>query len=215
MAAKKIAASAADAGKIIVAFALRDHVEGEGEDAVTFTAGQRLELEQNEFDGLAKAGICAEGVFVKMKTAVEGGRYSLKPHDTTWLHPDVYEAWKSAGYCEPTDDDPKIMDRMKAQGEAARVALSARDAAIAERNRAQKEVAAIAGELQMAALQMQAARAQAEKLRDMIEPDPDTGDVLDDESVALLAEVMALIDMFPEQLDVAGDGSAEPQLNLE
>ena len=206
MAARKKAASAADAGKTIVAFALRNHGEGEGDAAVTFTAGQRLELAQEEFDSLAKGGICAEGVFVKMKTAVEGGRYSLKPHDTTWLPPHVYEAWKSEGYCEPTDDDPKIMDRMKVQGETARAALSARDAAIEERNLAQKETASLAGERQMAALQMQAARAQAEKLRDMIQPDPDSGNVL--------AEVLALIDMLPEQIDVAGDGSAEPRLKL-
>ena len=206
MAARKKAASAADAGKTIVAFALRNHREGEGDAAVTFTAGQRLEMAQEEFDSLSKGGICAEGVFVKMKTAVEGGRYSLKPHDTTWLPPHVYEAWKSKGYCEPTDDDPKIMDRMKVQEETARAALSARDAAIEERNLAQKETASRAGERQMAALQMQAARAQAEKLRDMIQPDPNSGDVL--------AGVLALIDMLPEQIDVAGDGSAEPRLKL-
>lgn len=215
MAAKKKAASAKDAGKMIVAFALRDCATGEGDEAVNLTEGQRLELPQKEFDAMSKEGIVAEGIFVKMKSAVEGGRYSLKPHDTTWLAPHVYEAWKSAGYCEPTDDDPKIMDQMKVQGETARAALSARDAAFEERDLAQKETASLAGELQMAALQMQAARAQAEKLRDMIKPDPDSGDVLDDEAVALLGEVLALIDMFPEQIDVAGDGSAEPQLQLD
>ena len=200
---------------MVVAFALRDFAEGEGDEAVTLTEGQRLELPQKDFDAMSKEGIVAEGIFVKMKTAVEGERYSLKPHDATWLPPHVYEAWKSVGYCEPTDDDPKIMDRMKLQGETARAALSARDAAIEERDLAQKATASLAGELQMAALQMQAARAQAEKLRDMIQPEPDSGDVLDDEAVALLGEVLALIDMFPEQLDVAGDGSAEPQLNLD
>ena len=215
MAAKKKVASAKDAGKMIVAFALRDFTEGEGDEAVILTKGQRLDVPQNEFNAMSRKGLVARGIFVKMKTAVEGGRYSLKPHDTTWLSPHVYEAWKSEGYCDPIEDDPKLMDRMKAQGETARAALFARDAAIEERDLAQKETASLAGELQMAALQLHAARAQAEKLRDMIKPDPDSGDVLDDEAVALLGEVMALIDMFPEQIDVAGEASAEPQLKLD
>ena len=215
MAAKKKVASAKDAGKMIVAFALRDFATGEGDEAVILTEGQRLDVPQKEFNAMSKTGLVAEGIFVKMKTAVEGGRYSLKPHDTTWLSPHVYEAWKSEGYCEPTDDDQKLMDRMKVQGETARAALSARDAAIEERDLAQKETASLAGELQMSTLQLHAARAQAEKLRDMIKPDPDSGDVLDDEAVALLGEVMALIDMFPEQIDVAGEASAEPQLKLD
>ena len=211
MAAKKKTASAKDAGKTIVAFALLDFTEGEGEEAVNLTEGQRLELPQKEFNALSKTGLVVRGIFVKMTTAVEGGRYSLKPHDTTWLSPHVYEAWKSEGYCEPIEGDPTIMDRLKVQDETARAAVSARDAAIEERDLAQK----VAGELQMAALQLQAARAQAEKLRDMIQPDPDSGDVLDDEAVALLGEVLALIEMFPEQIDVAGEASAEPQLKLE
>ncbi len=201
MAAKKKAASARDAGKMIVAFALRDFADGEGDEAVNLTEGQRLELPQDEFDAMSREGIVAEGIFVKMKTAVEGGRYSLKPHDTTWLPPHVYEAWKSEGYCEPSDDDPKIMDRMKEQGETARAALA--------------RCVELETGLQEASLQMQAARAQAEKLRDMIQPEPDSEDVLDDEAVALPGEVLALIDMFPEHIDVAGDGSAEPQLNLD
>lgn len=215
MAAKKKAASVKDAGKMIVAFALRDCTTGEGDEAVTLTEGQRLELPQKEFNAMSKEGIVDEGIFVKMKTAVEGGRYSLKPHDTTWLPPHVYEAWKSEGYCEPTDEDPKIMDQMKVQGETARAALSARDAAFEERDLAQKETASLAGELQMAALQMQAARAQAEKLRDMIQPDPDSGDVLPDHAVAILDEVSVLIGMFPEHIEVSEDGSSEPQLDLD
>lgn len=214
MAAKKKAASAKDAGKMIVAFVLQDCVHGEGDDAVTLSEGQRLELQQDEFRAMAKNGVVVEGIFVKMKTAVEGGRYSLKPHDTTWLAPHVYEAWKAAGYCEPTDDDPKIMDRMKMQGENARAALLARDAAIGERDLAQKEAASLAGELQMASLQMQAARAQAEKLLDLIQPDPGSGAALDKDAVALLGEVKTLIGMFPEHIDAVSDGSSEPQLKL-
>lgn len=208
MAAKKKAASATDAGKLIVAFALRDHVEGDGDDAVTFTAGQRLELEQKEFDGLAKAGICAAGVFVKMKTAVEGGRYSLKPHDTTWLAPHVYEAWKAKGYCEPTEDDPQVGAVLKAREDALREAVTERDAARLSLAESQMQCDGLL-------LEMAAAKAQAEKLRDLIQPDPDSGDVLADEVVALLGEVMALIDMFPEQTDADGEGSEEPQLKLD
>ncbi len=208
MAVKKKAASAKDAGKMIVAFALRDFSEGEGDEAVTLTEGQRLELPQDECDAMAKEGIVAEGIFVKMKTAVEGGRYSLKPHDTTWLPPHVYKAWKVAGYCEPTEDDPEVGAVLKARAEAARDAVSARDAALAR-------CSELEAWLQEAGLQLLAARAQAEKLRDMIEPDPDSGNVRDDEAVALLGEVMALVDMLPDHIEGGADGAAEPQLNLD
>ena len=206
MAAKEKAASAADAGKIIVAFALRDHVEGKGDDAVTFTAGQRLELEQKEFDGLARDGICAEGVFVKMKTAVEGGRYSLKPHDTTWLAPHVYEAWKAAGYCEPTEDDPQVGAVLKAREGALRDMVKQKDGAA-------MMARLLGNRLREFGLEVVAARAQAEKIRGMIEPGPDSGKVLGDESVALLGEVMTLIDMLPDQIEGAGD-ELKPELNL-
>jgi hypothetical protein len=203
MAAKKKAASAEDAGKIIVAFALRDHVEGEGDDAVTFTAGQRLELEQKEFDGLAKAGICAEGVFVKMKTAVEGGRYSLKPHDTTWLAPHVYEAWKAAGYCEPTEDDPQVGAVLKAREDALREAVTERDAARLSLAESQSQCDALL-------LEMAAAKAQAETV---IEVASDILDGDDETMEPVKAELQKLIDMLPDQIEGAGDGS-EPELNL-
>lgn len=203
MAAKKKAASAADAGKIIVAFALRDHVEGEGDDAVTFTAGQRLELEQKEFDGLAKAGICAEGVFVKMKTAVEGERYSLKPHDTTWLSPHVYEAWKAAGYCEPTEDDPEVGAVLKAREDALREAVTERDAARLSLAESQMQRDALL-------LEMAAAKAQVETVIEV------ASDILDGDDEAMgpvKTELQKLIDMLPDQIEGAGDGS-EPELNL-
>lgn len=203
MAAKKKAASAADAGKIIVAFALRDHVEGEGDDAVTFTAGQRLELEQKEFDGLAKAGICAKGVFVKMKTAVEGGRYSLKPHDTTWLAPHVYEAWKAAGYCEPTENDPQVGAVLKAREDALREAVTERDAARLSLAESQMQCDALL-------LEMAAAKAQAETVIEVASGILDG----DDETMEpVKAELQKLIDMLPDQMEGPGDGS-EPELNL-
>lgn len=203
MAAKKKAASAADAGKIIVAFALRDHVDGEGDDAVTFTAGQRLELELKEFDGLAKAGICAEGVFVKMKTAVEGGRYSLKPHDTTWLAPQVYEAWKAAGYCEPTKDDPQVGAVLKAREDALREAVTERDAARRSLSESQMKCDALL-------LEMAAAKAQAETVIEVASGILDG----DDETMEpVKAELQKLIDMLPDQIEGTGDGS-EPELNL-
>ncbi|MCZ4269013.1 hypothetical protein O4H48_14025 [Rhodobacteraceae bacterium G21628-S1] len=203
-----MAAKKKDAGKVIVAFVLRDFKEGEGDEAITLTGGQRLELSQDEFAALAKRGVVAEGVFVKMKTAVEGGRYSLKPHDSTWLPPHVYEAWKAAGYCEPSEDDPEVGAVLKARDEAARDATNARDIALARCDE-------LDASLKEANLQLLAARAQAEKLRDLIQPEPDSGDVLDDETAALLGEVLALIDMFPEQLDAEEPSSSEPQLNLD
>lgn len=203
-----MAAKKKDASKAIVAFVLRDFKEGEGDEAITLTGGQRLELPQDEFAALAKRGVVAEGVFVKMKTAVEGGRYSLKPHDSTWLPPHVYEAWKAAGYCEPSEDDPEVGAVLKARDEAARDATNARDIALAHCDE-------LDASLKEANLQLLAARAQAEKLRDLIQPEPDSGDVLDDETAALLGEVLALIDMFPEQLDAEEPSSSEPQLNLD
>jgi len=203
MAAKKKAASAADAGKIIVAFALRDHVEGEGDDAVTFTEGQRLELEQKEFDELAKRGICAEGVFVKMKTGVEGGRYSLKPHDTTWLAPHVYEAWKAAGYCEPTEDDPQVGAVLKAREDAVREAVTERDAARLSLVESQMQCDALL-------LEMAAAKAQVETVIEV------ASNILDGDDEAMepvKAELQKLIDILPDQIEGAGDGS-EPELNL-
>lgn len=203
MAARKKAASAAGAGKIIVAFALRDHVDGEGEEAVTFTAGQRLELAQEEFDGLVKAGICAEGVFVRMKTSVEGGRYSLKPHDTTWLAPHVYEAWKAAGYCEPTADDPQVGAVLKAREDALREAVTERDAA-------RRSLAESQAKCDALLLEMAAAKAQAETV---IEVASDILDGDDDDMEPVKVELQKLIDMLPDQIEGAGDGS-EPELNL-
>lgn len=203
MAAKKKAASAKDAGKIIVAFALRDHAEGDGDDAVTFTAGQRLELARGEFDGLAKAGICAEGVFVKMKTAVEGGRYSLKPHDTTWLAPHVYEAWKAAGYCEPTEDDPQVGAVLKAREDALHDAVTERDTARLSLADSQMQCDALL-------LEMAAAKAQVETVIEVASAILDG----DDEAMEpVKAELQKLIDMLPDQIEGAGDGS-EPELNL-
>ncbi|MFV0408271.1 MAG: hypothetical protein ACK5LJ_00790, partial [Paracoccus sp. (in: a-proteobacteria)] len=129
MAAKKNVKADGATG-LLVAFALRDHSEGDGDDAVMLTQGQRLELTRDEFDALIAKGAVAEGVFVKMKTAVEGGRYSLKPHETTWIPPHVYEAWKAAGYCEPTQDDPQVGALLKARDDTAREAVASRDAAL-------------------------------------------------------------------------------------
>lgn len=193
MATAKKTASAADAEKMIVAFALRDH--SEGDDGVTFTAGQRVELTQREFDDLAARGICAKGVFVRMKSAVEGARYSLKPHDTTWLAPHVYEAWKAAGYCEPTDDDPEVGVVLKAREDALREAVAERDAARRGRDALEKR-------LRESGLEMVAARAQAERLREMIAPDDDGGREMDDE--AIRATVSVLIDMLPEAHEFDG-----------
>ena len=203
MAAKKKAKTAADADKIIVAFALRDFVEGDDEEAVTLTQGQRLELAQDEFDAMAAKGIVAEGIFVKMKTAVEGGRYSLKPHDTTWLAPLVYEAWKTAGYCEPTEDDPQVGAVLKAREEALREAVT-------ERNSARLSLAESQMQCDALSLELAAAKAQAETVIEV------ASGILDgDEEVMepVKVELQRLIDMLPDQIEGAGNGS-EPQLNL-
>ncbi len=208
MASKKKTTSDKDTNAVIVAFALRDFVAGEGKDAFTLSEGQRIELSADQFAEGEKEGIVAKGVFVKMKTAVEGGRYSLKPHDTTWLPPHVYEAWKAAGYCEPTQDDPEVGAVLKARDEATRAAAS-------ERDRALLRCSDLEEQLQEAGLLLQAVRVQSEKLRGLIEPAPDSGDVLDDEATALLGEVVVLIGMFPEHIETNDEGSTEPELKLD
>lgn len=204
MAAKKKPASEPGEGKIVVAFALRDHSEGEGEHAVTFIEGQRLELSQDDFDDLANRGICAKGVFVKMKTAVEGGRFSLKPHDTTWLAPHVYEAWKAAGYCEPTDDDPEMVSILKAREGALSEVTSDRD----KLSKALAEARDGVDELRLA---MAAAGAQVELVLGILDKifDPE-----DETMEELKEELGKLAEMLPEQIDGAR-GVADPQLKLD
>lgn len=206
MAKKKQQASGDEATDVIVvAFMLSDYVEGEGDDAVVLTAGQRIEIPEAAFAEMAKEKLCERGVYVKMLTSVEGGRYSLKPHDNTWLPQAVYEAWKAIGYCEPTEDDPSVAATLKARADAEREAVSSRDVALAR-------VADLEGQLQTLGLELAAAREQAVKVQSLIEPEQDSGNVLDDEAVALLGEVQALVGMFPEPVD---PDVADPELNLE
>ncbi|WP_109466359.1 hypothetical protein [Albibacillus kandeliae] len=201
MATKKTAAVAGDGTKAIVAFMLKDHSEGDGPDAVVFTAGQRLELGPEEFEAMAEAGLCAEGVFAKMLSAVEGGRYSLRPHQKIWLAPAVYEGWKAAGICEATSDDPDVSATLAAREAAMQEAVAERDA-----------IARSAESLRVALhdmdLTVATARAQVEKLLGMV------GAVQGDEGEALAEEVRVLLDILPDvPADDAGD-SGEPQLNL-
>ncbi|XAT57854.1 hypothetical protein GN241_11070 [Rhodobacteraceae bacterium IMCC1335] len=186
---------------IVVAFMLVDHTEGEDGDAVVLTAGQRIEVSEDTFAEMAKEKLCERGVYVTMLTGIEGGKYSLKPHDNTWLAPSVYEAWKTAGYCEPTADDPSVAATLQARADGEREAVAARDAALIR-------VANLESGLQAMGLELAAAREQALKVKSMIEPEQDSGDVLGDETVALLGEVVALVGMFPEP-DVS-----DPELNL-
>jgi|GEM_PF-6687826 len=127
-----------NAGKAIVAFAASEHTYGEGDEASVLVVGQRLDLTGGEFKNFPK-GVLEEGVYVKMKEGVEGGRYSLKPRENTWLAPWVYEAWRDAGICEPTDDDPTIAATLKASEEEARRAIVDRDTAKLEREVAVSE----------------------------------------------------------------------------
>ena len=197
----------------IVAFALRDHTEGEGDDALTLIKGQRIELAKTEFAKLKKKGAVVEGVYVHIKTAIEGKRYSLKRHSKTWLAPDVYEAWKAAGYCEPTDDDPEVEALLKAREEAM-------NEAIADRNAALSKCAELEAQLQEAKLHLYAARDQAEKVREMIEPFPSGGGGGGDAD-SLPREVEILIDLFPEPEPEPdpnpkgdGEGAPDPELKL-
>lgn len=198
MAARKKAAPAKGAAKIIVAFVLSDVIEGEGEGAkVVLKEGQRMNLPVAEFKKLSKEGIVAEGKFVKMLTGIEGKRYSLKPRDKTWISPKVFPAWEKAGYCVLSDEDPGVVD-----------ALRDREA---ELTAARARCADLETSVQEAALSMSAARDQAMKVRGMIEPDADSDNVLDDKGQALLSEVIALVGMFPEEDDPE---QGDPQLNL-
>lgn len=210
MAAKKKTSEA-----LKIAFALTDCVEGEGGATVSASAGQRIEIPENEFLAMKKKELVEAGVSVNMLEAVEGGSYSLKPHDTTLLPSSVYEAWKQAGICEPVEGDLKILDRMKAQDEAVRAALSARDKAFSQRDRALEKVEDIAGNFHLLALQMAAARAATEQLLGLILPEPDGGEVPEGVTGEILGEVKALIEMFPEAKISEPVSSEEPQLNLD
>lgn len=190
-----MATSKKNARKSIVAFALKDFSDGEGEDAFTLTEGQRVELPKDVFEAMKGKGIVAEGVFVKMKTSVEGGRYSLKPHDTTWLHPRVYEAWKAAGYCEPTKDDPEVAAVLKAREEAARQA-------VAERDEAKVRSDELEAKLNEAGLQLQAARVQAVELGKKVAALVGSGSDLDQVAGDLQADIEVLIDLFPDLIEV-------------
>lgn len=199
MAAKKKTQTQKDDTPLIVAFALKDHDGKEdgasGDEGLVMTTGQRLELTQADFDDLAGAGLVAAGVYAKLLEAVEGGRYSLKPHEKTWLAPAVYEAWKAAGICEPTSDDPEVSATLKARQEAV-------SAAVAERDEAVKEVRAAQQRLSDVNLEIATARAQVEKILILIEGKDDG---------PLLGEVEKLLDILPEMIDGA---PAEPQLGL-
>lgn len=206
MAAKKKAASAKDAKEMVMAFALKD--ASKEESGVSLKLGQRVELPKDEYEGLAKSGLVIEGVFVKMKTSVEGGRYSLKPKDTTWLAPSVFEAWQKLGYCERSSEDPGMGALLKAREEAVRDAFVQRDEATSERD-------AMEAELKEAILQQQAARAQAVKVQALLETQAEAHeDGADEATTAILGEITTLIDLFPEHIEVADDGSEEPELGL-
>ncbi|KZK96333.1 hypothetical protein PsAD5_02520 [Pseudovibrio sp. Ad5] len=191
--AKQASKAPSRRGKKTVAFASCDHTEGLGENAVKFTAGQRLELVSADLKKLEELGVVVKGVYVTMKIGVEGRKYSLKPGSKTWLAPEVYQAWKAKGMCAPSDDDPDTQNTLKARELALQEALAERDVALAEKEQ-------LMGRLQETDLIMMAAFEQAEQLRTFIEPDPDSGNVLDDKSARLLGEVTKLIDMFPEQI---------------
>ena len=106
MAAKKKAASAADAAEMVTGFAVRDHVV---DDAVQFTAGQKLTLGLSEFEALEAQGAVERGVLAKMLVGVEGGKYSLKPRQEVFLPPPVFEAWCANNICEKSGSDVSII----------------------------------------------------------------------------------------------------------
>lgn len=198
MAAKKEVAIVGGEVASIVAFALCD-LEGEGEGALSLTAGQRLELTPEDFDALAERNLVEKGVFVRMLTAIEGKRYSLVPGGTAWIAPTVYEAWKAAGYCEPTQDDPKVADVLKDREAAARDAVAKRD----EMLKSLRNLKARFDGLR----QQDAARAQVLAVIEVASKIPES----DAEPVARLKEeLQKLADMYPDQIQA----DEEPTLKL-
>jgi len=210
-----MAAKKKTSGVLKIAFALTDCVKGEGGATISASKGLRIELPEKEFLAMEKKDLVEAGVFVKMLEAVEGGSYSLQPHDETWLSSTVYEAWKEAGICEPVEGDLKILDRMKAQDEAVRTALSARDQAFSQRDRALAKVEGIAGDIHLMSLQMEAARAQAVQVLGMVMPDDESDEVPPGVTVELFSEIKALVEMFPDEGEAAPAVSEEPQLKLD
>ncbi|WP_197919318.1 hypothetical protein [Thiosulfatihalobacter marinus] len=195
MAAKKKTASQ-DSPRIIVAFALEDIVEGEGEAAKTVChAGQRLDLSEDEFKALAGEKLCVAGVHVRMKTAVEGRKYSLKVRDETWLHPDVAAAWEKAGMCAPCGASlESAHTEAKTEIGELKAALGARAA----------EIEDLRAQLSTARLEFAAVSVQLHAFAGQITP------VLKDgaEEADLLEGLKKLVAMVPTEDELSGMSAA-------
>lgn len=127
--------------KTTIGFMLVDHVEGDDDDATTYSIDQRVELDSKEFNAWAKKGLCEKGIRVEMLVGVEGGRFSLKAHDRTWLPGRIAKAWQAEGMCVPASGEASFDEAVKVYQDGATTALAERDAAL-------KQVAAMTKQLQ-------------------------------------------------------------------
>lgn len=194
-----------DAATVVVGFMLADHVEGEGDLAVHFTADQRVELTKKDFTKWEKAGLVEKGKRVEMLTGVEGGRFSLKAHDKPWLPTRIADAWKDEGMCVPAQGDASFEESIKVHQETATNALNERDEAL-------RNIAVLEASISEQALVTAALEAQVHSFA------ASTGELFTDttakELKAPAAEFAKLVGMLPDlpddaQLDLDGKSGGE------
>lgn len=178
-----------------IAFAREDFEHGKADAAIEARAGQRLDLTAAQFKALEKDGLIWPGVPVRMLTAVAGARYDLRAGSVTWLPEHVAQAWEEAGHCRPGGDDPDQVDRLSTEIAEARAKVKA----------AQSDAEKAQDALRGALLEIAAATAQVARLADVLSPFLESDS---DDMAEAKAELRALIDMLPDQAEIA------PQLDL-
>lgn len=187
---------------LIVGFVTKDFVAGDDKDSesdpIAYVQGQRLEFSEDVFADLSKRKLCEKGVFVKMTTAVEGGRYSLRPGEKVWLAPYVYQAWKQLGFCEPHSDDPEVFDTLAARAASEKEALAARDVSQLALEAAQKDMAAMG--LEMAAIADQIRTIATTALQNLEGEKPNLKEVG--------SGLLALLEMLPPE---ASENEQDPE----
>lgn len=110
--------AAALSAVLVIAFAAQAHAAGDVLDDLAFDIGDRLELTEADFAALEKADLVERGVCARMLDSVELDRQSLPAGADVYLRPAVFEAWRAAGICEPSDASPEMRARVEDLAEA-------------------------------------------------------------------------------------------------
>lgn len=190
MATKKNAAALS--AVLVIAFAAQAHAAGDVLDGIAFDVGDRLELTEADFAKLAKADLVERGVCARMLDSVELERQSLPAGADVYLRPAVFEAWRAAGICEPSDASPEMR---------ARVEDLARDLA-----EARGKLSELGGKLQAIQLDAAAAADLVGRLcaaaSPLIEADGENDVTIDGVAACEIRDLLRdLVDMLPDTVD--------------